>query len=190
MNTDLAGSTASFTARVGMMICCCLLFFVATQARAEAVSYPFTCAGVPAPAPCGITITINGSSGHLTATIATPEGAGSYDGSDDQIVGIINESATVAVGAIRLSAPPREKRRWIICFNSIKMDRLATIFPHTKQYQIVLRLTLPITKARATHSSASAPTTQQGRSSLMFPSRLMVGALGLPWRIRLPLSFQ
>ena len=97
-------STAFFTGRVGMMIVCCL-FFVTIQARADV---NITCAGVSAPAPCGITITISGSSGHLVATIANP--GESYDGEDDQIVGIINNSS-VAVGAIRLSsgAPAQEE---------------------------------------------------------------------------------
>jgi hypothetical protein len=61
------------------------------------------CLAAGAPAPCGITITISGSSGQLSATIATV--GTSYDGTDDQIVGIINASTTVTVGAIRLSSP-------------------------------------------------------------------------------------
>jgi len=100
MKRHCARSTAFFIARarVGVMVVCCLLFLVATQAWAQD-----PCAG--APAPCGVTITIGGAPGSLTATISGGGEGSSYDNADDEIVGIINGS-TATVGAIRLSSPP------------------------------------------------------------------------------------
>jgi len=83
------------------IFCCTLLMLFTAPAWAQD-----TCQTAGAPAVCGITITISGTTGRLTAAIAPGAGGGvPYDNQDDQILGIINNSS-VTVGAIRLSAPP------------------------------------------------------------------------------------
>jgi hypothetical protein len=85
---------------VFVVLCCTLLMLFTAPAWAD------ICTNAGAPAPCGVTITITGSSGNLVATFG---GSGiPYDGDEDQIVGIQNNtsgSSAVAVGAIILSAP-------------------------------------------------------------------------------------
>ena len=95
----LRSATAlSIKRAVYAVLCCTVLMLFAAPAMADVCSTAF-----PQVPSCGITITITGSSGNLTATIATT--GGPYDGVEDQLVGIIN-SSSVAVGAIILSAPP------------------------------------------------------------------------------------
>ncbi len=85
------------------IFCCTLLMLFTAPAWAQEGD---TCQTAGAPAVCGITITISGATGQLTAAIAPGAGGGkAYDGDEDQIIGIINNSS-VTVGAIRLSAPP------------------------------------------------------------------------------------
>jgi len=77
---------------------CTLLLLFSAPAMAQDI-----CQGAGAPFPCGVTITITGTSGNLIATFG---GSGiPYDGDEDQMVGIQNSSG-VPVGAIILSAPP------------------------------------------------------------------------------------
>ena len=79
------------------VLCCTVLMLMASPAMADVCSTAF-----PQVPSCGVTITITGSSGNLVATFG---GSGvPYDGDEDQLVGITNNS-TVAVGAIILSAP-------------------------------------------------------------------------------------
>ncbi len=75
---------------------CTVLMLFAAPARADVCSTAFPVQS------CGVTITITGTSGHLTATIAIT--GGPYDGVEDQLVGITNNSS-VAVGAIILNGP-------------------------------------------------------------------------------------
>jgi hypothetical protein len=76
---------------------CTLLMLFAAPAKADVCSTAF-----PQVPSCGVTITITGSSGNLVAMFG---GSGiAYDGEEDQLVGITNNSK-VAVGAIILSAP-------------------------------------------------------------------------------------
>ena len=103
MKKDFMPVVASASAKkvVFAIFCCTLLMLFTAPAWAQD-----TCQAAGAPAVCGITITISGSTGHLTAAIAPGAGEGfAYDGDEDRIIGIIN-SSSVAVGAIRLSAPP------------------------------------------------------------------------------------
>ena len=74
-----------------------LLMIAAAPARAQD-----SCFG--APAACGVTITITGTQGNLSATITGGGPDAAYDHSEDQIVGITNNS-NVKVGAIILSRP-------------------------------------------------------------------------------------
>jgi hypothetical protein len=79
------------------ILCMTLLMLVGAPARADVCSDAFNVTS------CGVTITITGTSGHLTATLGgslTP-----YDGIEDQLIGITNNSS-VAVGAIVLSTSP------------------------------------------------------------------------------------
>ena len=79
------------------VLCCAVLMLIVTPAKADVCSAAF-----PQVQGCGVTITITGTSGNLIATFG---GSGmAYDGDEDQLVGIINNSP-VAVGAIILSAP-------------------------------------------------------------------------------------
>ena len=95
------------------VFCCALLMLFAAPAWADPCSAPTVPAGAAptgtvdlAVDTCTVLITITGTTGNLTATIATPNPAfPNYDGSDDQLVGIQNNSS-VTIGAIRLSAPP------------------------------------------------------------------------------------
>jgi hypothetical protein len=78
-------------------LCCTLLMLFTAPAWADVCSAAFPVQS------CGVTITITGSSGNLVATFG---GTGMpYDGQEDQLVGITNNSS-VSVGAIILSAPP------------------------------------------------------------------------------------
>ena len=56
---------------------------------------------------CGVLITITGTSGHLVATVSGNGTANGnpYDGDEDQLIGVQNNSS-VTIGAIRLSSPP------------------------------------------------------------------------------------
>ena len=94
----LRSATAlSIKRAVYAVLCCTVLMLFAAPAMADVCSTAF-----PVPS-CGVTITITGSSGNLVATFG---GTGvPYDGQEDQLVGITNNSS-VAVGAIILSAPP------------------------------------------------------------------------------------
>ncbi len=80
------------------IFCATLLMLVATPAAAADICS--TAFGVNG---CGVTITITGTSGHLIATIQVTD-AGPYDGVEDQLVGITNNSSAF-VGAIVLSGP-------------------------------------------------------------------------------------
>src|SRR5262249_4831400 len=83
---------------LALLGCALLMLFVA-PARADVCSTAFP--SVPGGG-CGVTITITGTTGHLVATLA---GSGTpYDGLEDQLVGITNNS-NVNVGAIVLSGP-------------------------------------------------------------------------------------
>ena len=95
---QLLPATALFIRRaVYAVLCCTVLMLFAAPAMADVCSTAF-----PQVPSCGITITITGSSGNLVATFG---GTGiAYDGDEDQLVGITNNSS-VAVGAIILSAP-------------------------------------------------------------------------------------
>jgi hypothetical protein len=70
---------------------------------------------IPAVSGCGAMITISGTRGNLSATITLTE-FGAYDGSDDYLVGIQNTSS-VAVGAIILSAPSIEGTSNLFAFD-------------------------------------------------------------------------
>ncbi|HXY16403.1 MAG TPA: hypothetical protein VEI26_18070, partial [Terriglobales bacterium] len=122
MKRDCARPTVFTIARVGMMAVCYLLFFVATQAWAQAdpCNSPMigtTALPVGSATGCGVVITITGTSGHLVATVTGSGTANGnpYDGDEDELVGIQNNTGTMAngvltgavsIGAIRLSAPP------------------------------------------------------------------------------------
>src|SRR5438093_5957863 len=80
------------------LLCCAVLMVVAAPARAD------VCTDAGAPAACGVTITISGTSGNLSASIVGGGPTTAYDSDEDQLVGILNTSS-VKVGAIVLSAP-------------------------------------------------------------------------------------
>jgi hypothetical protein len=83
------------------IFCMTLLMLVAAPAWAQ-VAGSGVCLSAGAPAPCGVTITIKGTPGNLSATIAGGGEGSPYDGQEDQIVGVINQS-TAMVGAIILN---------------------------------------------------------------------------------------
>ena len=89
---------AALPSRNWFLLCSAVLVLMlfTAPARADVCSTAFPVQS------CGVTITITGASGHLTATIAKT--GGPYDGVEDQLVGITNNSS-VAVGAIILNAP-------------------------------------------------------------------------------------
>jgi hypothetical protein len=94
----LPTTASSMRKLVFVALCCTVLMLFAAPAMADGD----LCTNAGAPYPCGITITITGQSGNLTATFG---GSGiPYDGDEDQMVGVQNLSG-VAVGAIILSAP-------------------------------------------------------------------------------------
>jgi len=93
----LPATVLSMKRVVFVVLCCTLLMLFTAPAWAQDI-----CQAAGAPYPCGVTITITGASGNLTATFG---GSGiPYDGDEDQMVGIQNLS-NVPVGAIILSAP-------------------------------------------------------------------------------------
>jgi hypothetical protein len=93
----LPATVLSMKRVVFVVLCCTLLMLFTAPAWADVCSTAF-----PQVPSCGVTITITGSSGTLVATFG---GSGQpYDGDEDQLVGITNNSS-VAVGAIVLSAP-------------------------------------------------------------------------------------
>jgi hypothetical protein len=94
----LLPATALFVKRaVFAVLCCTVLMLITAPAMAD------ICTAAGAPAACGVTITISGASGALTAMITVV--GQPYDNDEDQMIGIQNTSS-VAVGAIVLSAPP------------------------------------------------------------------------------------
>src|SRR5271167_4397596 len=97
-NLLMPASALSIKRLVLTVLCCTLPILFAAPAWAD------ICTAATAPAPCGVTIAINGASGALTATI-TVVGPPYDNENEDQIVGIQNNSS-VAVGTIILSAPP------------------------------------------------------------------------------------
>src|SRR5205814_6753988 len=76
---------APITKIVFTLFCSVLLIAVTAPARADVCSDAFQTAATP-PSGCGVTITVSGTSGSLTATISV--GGGPYDGLEDQLVGI------------------------------------------------------------------------------------------------------
>lgn len=123
MRRHLMQTTALSMRRVVFTILCCtLLMLFAAPAWAQpdpcnapTVGVPTPPAVVPTPAgsvgsdttgSCGLLITITGTTGKLVATLTGGGTANNnpYDGSDDILVGVQNNSS-VAVGAIVLSAP-------------------------------------------------------------------------------------
>jgi hypothetical protein len=111
--TALSVERAAFT-----ILCCALLMLLTSPAWAQVPADPCNSPSWPAGATpagsvgldttgsCGLVITITGTSGNLTATLTGGGTANNnpYDGSDDVIVGIQNNSS-VNVGAIRLYGP-------------------------------------------------------------------------------------
>jgi hypothetical protein len=92
----LSATTLCLKRAIFTVLGCTVLMLLAAPARADVCSNQFP--GFP----CGVTITITGTSGNLTATFG---GTGTpYDGDEDQLVGITNNSS-VPVGAIVLNAP-------------------------------------------------------------------------------------
>lgn len=92
------------------IFCCALLMLLAAPAWAQDPCTPALPIGTAGPgSACGVLITITGYSGHLVATLTGSGMANGnpYDGSDDELVGILNNSS-VTVGAIRLSNPTSE----------------------------------------------------------------------------------
>ena len=96
------------------IFCCAVLMLFSAPAWAVVQADPCaaptigtTALPVGSATGCGVLITITGSSGHLVATVTGGGTANGnpYDGDEDKLVGIQNNS-TVTVGAIRLSAPP------------------------------------------------------------------------------------
>ena len=98
MKRFLMPASSISTKKVAFVIlACAVLTLLAAPAMADVCSTAF-----PQDAGCGVTITITGTSGHLTATFG---GSGiPYDNVEDQLVGVVNDSS-VAVGAIVLSGP-------------------------------------------------------------------------------------
>src|SRR2546429_555929 len=93
----------NITKMVFTLFCSVLLIAATAPARADVCSDAFQAATTnPPPSGCGVTITVAGTSGSLTAT--TSVGGGPYDGLEDQLVGITNNSSAT-VGAIVLSGP-------------------------------------------------------------------------------------
>jgi hypothetical protein len=100
MKRILMSAIAIFTNKAAFAILGVTLLMIAA-----APAWADGCSG--APAACGVTITISGSAGNLSATISGGGEGTAYDGSEDQLVGITNNSS-VKVGAIILSAPHQE----------------------------------------------------------------------------------
>jgi len=93
------------------ILCCTLLMLFAAPAWATADPCNAPTVGTPAGPVgndtngfCSLVITITGTSGNLVATLTGGNYPYPYDGSDDILIGIQNNSS-VAVGAIVLSAP-------------------------------------------------------------------------------------
>ena len=100
MRRLMPATVVAMTTKIAFtLLCCTVLVLVATPARADGD----VCSAATSRT-CGVTITITGTSGHLTATIVGGGEGSAYDGSEDELVGIINNSSA-AVGAIVLSGP-------------------------------------------------------------------------------------
>jgi hypothetical protein len=76
---------------------CSVLIFSATRASASPTVAP--CPQVGFSNGCDEVITITGTAGHLMASV-TVTGQPAYDGCDDQIVGVINNSSVVITGLV------------------------------------------------------------------------------------------
>jgi len=103
MKRDLQsmGALALMKRAVLAVLCAAALMMVAAPARADVCSDAFD------GHPCGVTISISGSSGHLIATMSAGSADTAYDGEEDQLVGITNGS-TATIGSIVLSGPSGE----------------------------------------------------------------------------------
>jgi hypothetical protein len=125
MKKDFMPVIASTTAKKVLfaIFCCTLLMLFTAPAWAQDPCTPALPVGRAGTGPntpaCGVLITITGTTGNLTATITGGGAANgnSYDGSEDELIGIQNSTGVmvnnvltgaVTIGAIRLSAPPLE----------------------------------------------------------------------------------
>jgi hypothetical protein len=93
------------------IFCCALLMLFTAPSWADGGDPCTSALPVGSATGCGVLITITGTSGHLVATVTGSGTANGnpYDGGpggDDELIGIQNNTESVTIGAIRLSAPP------------------------------------------------------------------------------------
>jgi hypothetical protein len=108
-------SSANAKKMLFAIFCCTLLMLFSASAWASVAAVVDPCSAptigtsalpVGSAIGCGVLITITGTSGNLVATVTGSGTANGnpYDGDEDQLVGIQNNSS-VTIGAIRLSSP-------------------------------------------------------------------------------------